>query len=70
MSKNQWTERDIRRVITNPYYALAEQPIIDRQMWIQANVKMLAEIGAEAWLNNLLDTLEQMGFGKGSGVEK
>lgn len=34
------------------------EPLVTRELWIQANEKMMDEMGAEAWLWRLLETLE------------
>jgi hypothetical protein len=37
------------------------EPLVTRELWIQANEKMINEQDAEAWLWKLLDTLETGG---------
>ncbi len=37
------------------------EPLVTRELWVQANEKMIDEIGAEAWLWRLLETLETGG---------
>ncbi len=37
------------------------EPLVTRELWIQTNVKMIDEIGAEAWLWQLLEVLETGG---------
>ncbi len=34
------------------------EPLVTRELWIQANEKMIKEISPEAWLWRLLETLE------------
>ena len=50
----------------NPIYAiqideqlcLPHEPMLDEDTWVAANVRMIDEIGAEAWLRNLLSVLK------------
>jgi hypothetical protein len=66
LSEEGWTPGDINAVIVNPFYAieihpaLAEphEPMIDEETWITANVKVIDEQGAEAYLRNLLSVLK------------
>jgi hypothetical protein len=37
------------------------EPIVDTDIWLEANMKMLKEIGAEEWLWQLLKVLEIVG---------
>jgi hypothetical protein len=37
------------------------KPIITRQQWLQANTKLMKELGNEAWLWRLIDILETGG---------
>jgi hypothetical protein len=60
----------IQSIVINPFYAIQidprlcveHPPLIDRATWIQANVRAIDEMGAEAWLNLLLDILESGGL--------
>jgi hypothetical protein len=61
-----WNAEQVTRLAVNPYYAvtLAESlctphpPLISKDEWVQANVRLIDELGAEAWLRTLLDVLE------------
>ena len=53
-----WTEGDVRRVLTDPIYCLGDTAIISRDEWVKAGVKLIREMGAERYLNMLLDHLE------------
>jgi hypothetical protein len=52
--------------LINPYYAinisseLADQhtPIVDQEQWVQANLRLIDEIGTREWLEHLLDVLQ------------
>lgn len=55
--------------VINPYVCAVfserlqgeHEPLVTREMWLQANVKGLQEFGAEKWLSQLLDVLETGG---------
>lgn len=66
-SKNQWTERDVNAVLMNPIYAITLHPdlfgehsehLISRDQWVAANARLIAQMGAEAYLRRLLTVLE------------
>ena len=69
MPKEGWTEADVEAVLTNPFYAVSiapslcgeHEPLIDRAQWVRANARLIAQIGAEAWLERLLDVLASGG---------
>lgn len=52
--------------IINPYYAISidprladeHDPLISREQWVEANLRLLDEIGAREWLEHLLAVLE------------
>jgi hypothetical protein len=56
----------VRDILINPYEGIVfsqrlqgdHPPLITREMWIQANEKLMDEIGVESWLYKLLDVLE------------
>jgi hypothetical protein len=60
------TEDDVRRMLLNPFYAIEIAPIlagphetmVSEDQWVAANVKLIQEIGAEAWLRELLTVLK------------
>lgn len=60
-------EKGIKTLLANPFYCLPKiaeifcqthEPIINKELWIQANVRQIKEIGAEEFLRKLLDNLE------------
>jgi hypothetical protein len=65
MSTN-WKPEDVSRMVINPFYAInfserlfGEHPaIVPKEQWVQANVKLIGEMGTEAWLKTLLSVLE------------
>ena len=60
------SEDDITAMLINPVYAVSidqnlvgsHQPIIPRERWIEANQRLIDEIGPEEWLRRLLAVLE------------
>jgi hypothetical protein len=59
----------VRDVLINPYQGIIysdrlrgeHEPIVTHDMWIGANVKMINELGVDAWLWQLLNVLETGG---------
>jgi hypothetical protein len=57
---------DITGLLINPVYAISIDPdlmgnheaIISKQRWIDANRRLIDELGVEAWLRRLLEVLE------------
>lgn len=55
--------------VISPYTCVAfsvrlqgeHEPLVTREMWLQANAKGLQDFGAEKWLSQLLDVLETGG---------
>jgi len=62
----EWTPGDITGMIANPFYAInideglamPHEPLISEDDWITANVSLIEELGAEAYLRNLLSVLK------------
>ncbi len=46
-----------------PTFCVPHEPTIERDAWVRANARLIAQIGAEAWLERLLDVLESGGPG-------
>ncbi len=61
-----WSEDDVTDMLINPVYAVSIDPdlagkheaIVSKQRWIDANKRLIGEIGAEEWLRRLLAVLE------------
>lgn len=59
-------EHELEQMLINPYYAinfepaLAEDhsPVVDRRQWIDANKRLIGELGPDEWLSRLLKVLE------------
>jgi hypothetical protein len=56
---NDWTPEGVREVLANPYHCLSRPPTISEGQWIEANAKLIAEMGPEIYLRLLLDTLKK-----------
>jgi hypothetical protein len=60
------SEDDITTMLINPIYAVSIDPdlvgshesLVSKERWIEANEKLIDEIGAETWLRRLLGVLE------------
>jgi hypothetical protein len=61
-----FSEDDVTAMLINPIYAVSiapdlagsHEPIVSKERWIEANEKLIDEIGAERWLRRLLAVLE------------
>ncbi|HUJ34192.1 MAG TPA: hypothetical protein VLW51_03210 [Solirubrobacteraceae bacterium] len=61
-----WTPADINSIVANPFYAISIAPVlaephppfIGEEEWIAANVKLIEDLGPEAYLRNLLSILK------------
>jgi hypothetical protein len=59
-------ENDTVNMIINPYYAInispdlagEHEPLVTQDQWVQANLRLLDEIGAREWLEHLLAVLQ------------
>ena len=59
MADKEWTADDVFKLLSNPVYiGLGEYPaIIDRNTFIKAGISGIKEMGAEVYLNALIDNL-------------
>lgn len=65
-----WTEDDVRAILQNPVYAITissslsvpHEPLITRDQWVQANAKLIEEMGPILYLQRLLEVLETGGL--------
>ena len=63
----EWTSDEVVEQVINPFYAITisedltieHDPLVSREMWIEANTKLIGELGARAWLEKLLHVLEK-----------
>lgn len=44
------------------------EPLVSREQWVQANTKMMSELGTDNWLWHLLGVLETGGVSNGIGL--
>jgi hypothetical protein len=62
-------EDETINMLINPFYAinidpgLADEhdPLVTEEQWVQANLKLIDEIGAHEWLQHLLAVLQGVG---------
>jgi hypothetical protein len=62
-------ENDVKDMLINPFYAInfspdlaaKHEPLVSEPQWIQANIKLIDEIGAQEWLEHLLAVLQGAG---------
>jgi hypothetical protein len=57
MAQEPWTADRVSGVLSNPAYCLLVPPVITEEMWINAGIRLINEIGADAYLRLLLDHL-------------
>lgn len=65
MSRNL-TEEDIAAILVNPVYAITIDPdlagvtqhLITKEVWIAAQVRLIEEMGSEAYVKQLVAVLE------------
>jgi hypothetical protein len=59
-------ENDAINMLINPYYAVnissdlagEHEPLVTQDQWIEANLRLLDEIGSRKWLEQLLAVLQ------------
>ena len=56
-----WTEEDVRGIVSNPVYAgVGPHPsLVNDEVWIQAAIKQIEEVGAPQFLVNMLYCLRK-----------
>ena len=60
-----FTEEMVEKILSNPFYCMTidssfcmpHKPIISKEDWIKANVKLIKDLGAEKWLYGLIQNL-------------
>ena len=63
----RFTQDNLQRILINPFYAITvaprltaeHDPPMSEAEWIQANASLMREVGAERWLQRLLEVLEE-----------
>jgi hypothetical protein len=64
--QGDWTAGDITAMIANPFYAITSdeglaqphEPMISEDDWVEANVRLITELGRDSYLRNLLSILK------------
>jgi hypothetical protein len=59
MPKDNWTPEEVRKVLGKPMYCLSTPPVISEGQWIEANARLIREMGPEAYLRQLLDIIKE-----------
>ena len=59
MSNREWASEDLRKVLINPMYCLSTPPVVSEGQWIEANARLIRELGPETYLRQLLDTIKE-----------
>jgi hypothetical protein len=62
-------ENDVKDMLINPFSAINFSPdlavkhesLVSESQWVQANLKLIDEIGAQEWLEHLLAVLQGAG---------
>jgi hypothetical protein len=62
-----WEPADVTGMIANPFYAIQLDPglgfphdtLVTEEQWVQANARLIEELGAVAYLRNLLQILKK-----------
>jgi hypothetical protein len=57
MSREDWTPESVICVLMDPRYCLSEPAVIADEQWIEANAKLIDQMGAETYLATLLSVL-------------
>jgi hypothetical protein len=60
MPDSEWGTEDVRKVLANPMYCLSTPPVISEGQWIEANAKLIRELGPEVYLRHLLDAIKAL----------
>lgn len=63
---DELTRKDSEHMLINPYYVVTitsdlmgeHEPLMSEAQWVTANVQLIDEIGAKAWLEKLLAVLQ------------
>jgi hypothetical protein len=57
MPKEEWTPDSVPRVLMNPAYVLTDPSVVPEEKWVEANAKLIREMGEYTYLLTLLDVL-------------
>lgn len=65
--KKDLSADDIGRIFANPFYCLSDidvtlcaphEPLVTEEVWVRVGAKLIQEIGAEKYLQHLLENLK------------
>lgn len=62
-------DNDMKNMLISPFYAIninpdlaiEHEPLVTESQWVEANLKLIDEIGAHEWLERLLAVLQGSG---------
>ena len=57
MAQEKWTPDSVARILMNPAYVLTDPSVVPEEKWIEANAKLIGDLGAHTYLATLLDVL-------------
>jgi hypothetical protein len=63
MTQDRWTPEAVSRILINPRYVLTNPQVVTDEQWIQANAKLMRDMGPETYLATLLSILRADDFG-------
>jgi hypothetical protein len=58
MQSDDWNSDEAQKALTNPMYSLSTPPVISEGQWVEAIARLSRELGPEAYLRQLLDTMK------------
>ena len=66
METEKWTESDVEKLFTNPFYCInfsdslfgQHQPMITEEEWIRVQIKLIKDMGQEKYFKTLLDSIK------------
>jgi hypothetical protein len=57
MSQEKWAPETVTRVLMDSRYCLSEPAVVTDEQWIEANSKLIDQMGPETYLATLLSVL-------------
>jgi hypothetical protein len=57
MADDKWTPDAVARILMNPRYVLSKPPMVSEEQWIEANAKLIDDMGPHTFLATLLHVL-------------
>ena len=56
---SDWDEDDVRDILLNPVHTMGSSPTVSNQNWIEAQSKLLDELGVDSYFSQLLSVVQQ-----------